>query len=324
MKNKIDFKLINILIISLILFIFFVTKDIWMEIISFITKILMPFIISFTIAYFIYPITKFFNKKLNKNLSIIFTVFSVFIFLGLVLFLIGPIIYKESINLIYTLIKTFKNISIKYNINLNNYLDILFDFFFKKPIDIFNFSYNFISNFIIIIILSIYLLIYMEKIRLFLKKILENKKIYNLIKKIDFNVLNYSKTLFYITIITFFEYLIAYLLINHNEALLLSFSTSLLNMIPFFGGIIGGILAILLAAQVGKTLIIKTIIIVVICSFLDSYVINPIMFKKSNNINPLFAIAGIIIFGNLFGILGIILAIPLVIVTKEIIYYIFK
>jgi len=95
-------------------------------------------------------------------------------------------------------------------------------------------------------------------------------------------------------------------------------------MIPFFGGIIGGILAILLAAQVGKTLIIKTIIIVVICSFLDSYVINPIMFKKSNNINPLFAIAGIIIFGNLFGILGIILAIPLVIVTKEIIYYIFK
>jgi len=319
MKEKIDFKLVNLLLISLILFIFFMTKDLWFSIYDFFIKTFSPFFISFIISYFLYPLTCFFAKKTNKILSIILTILSILIFLILILFLIVPIIYKESVTLIYSLIKILTNISIKYDLNLNNYLDILVNYFFNTELNIFNVSYNFISNLIMIIILSIYFLIYMDKIRNLIKNVFSN--FYILLKRIDLNITNYSNTCLLTSIITFIEYFLAYFFIGHNEALLLSFLASLLNIIPVFGGIISGIVASVLAIQTSKQLVIKTIIIVVLCSFLDSYVINPIMFKKSNNLNPFITIISIIVFGNLFGVIGIVLAVPLVIIIKEFIYY---
>jgi len=319
MQNKIDFKLVNLLLISLILFVFFMTKDLWLTIITFFIKIFFPFFISFIISYFLYPLTKFLMNKTNKILGIILTIFCIILFLILIVFLVGPVVYKEFTTLIYTLIKTLTNVSIKYNINLSNYLDILFEYFFNKKIDIFDVSYNFISNLIMIIILTIYFLIYMEKIRNFIKKVFSN--FYELLKIIDLNITNYSNACLLTSVITFVEYYFAYLLIGHKESLLLAFLASLLNIIPVFGGLICGVVGIVLASQISKQLVIKTIIMVVLCSFLDSYVINPIIFKKSNNLNPFITIIGIIVFGNLFGIIGIILAVPLVIIIKEVIEY---
>lgn len=295
------------------------TKELWISIIDLLTKTFLPFIISFLISYFIYPLTSFFIKKTNKTIGILLTIICALLFLILIIFLIGPIIYKESVILIYSLIKTLTNISIKYNINLNNYLDILLDYFFNNKIDIFNISYNFITNLIMIIILSIYFLVYMDKIRILIKNIFYKYK--DLLKKIDVKITNYSKSCIFTSIITFFEYLFFFLLIRHNEAILLAFLAAILNIIPVFGGIINGALALILATQISKELVIKTIIIVVICSIIDSYVINPIMCKKSNNLNPFITIIGIIIFSKLFGIMGVVLALPLIITIKEIFYY---
>ena len=112
------------------------------------------------------------------------------------------------------------------------------------------------------------------------------------------------------------------MIIKHDNFLQLAFLASILNMIPYFGGMIFCLIALL--STHSRVMLIKTVIVIIICSILDSYIINPIVFKKSNGISPILSIIGITFFSTLFGFLGIILSIPFLIVLKEIYSYLKK
>ena len=104
-----------------------------------------------------------------------------------------------------------------------------------------------------------------------------------------------------------------------DNALLLAFLASFLTVVPYFGGMIFCLIALL--STHSRVMIIKTVVVIIICSIIDCYIINPLMFKKSNGISPIFSIIGIMVFSSLFGILGIILSIPILIILKEVYEY---
>ena len=51
LKNKLDFKLINITLLVLIIFLLYQTSDLWIGLVMLLSKIIFPFLIAFAVAY---------------------------------------------------------------------------------------------------------------------------------------------------------------------------------------------------------------------------------------------------------------------------------
>ena len=65
-KNKINFRLVNFTILILAIFLIYSVKGLWMGAIDKILAILFPFLISFAIAYALYPFLKTNGKRITK------------------------------------------------------------------------------------------------------------------------------------------------------------------------------------------------------------------------------------------------------------------
>ena len=58
MENKVNYKLLNILLGILIVCLLYFIKDLWLGILSKIIAILLPFLVAFAVSYAIYPYCK--------------------------------------------------------------------------------------------------------------------------------------------------------------------------------------------------------------------------------------------------------------------------
>lgn len=92
---------------------------------------------------------------------------------------------------------------------------------------------------------------------------------------------------------------------------LVSMVVAVTNLIPTFGPVIGAVIGgfILLLVQPIHALIF--IIFTLVLQFLDGYVIKPKLFGNSLGVSGLLILAAVIVCGNMLGIVGILLAIPL-------------
>ena len=82
------------------------------------------------------------------------------------------------------------------------------------------------------------------------------------------------------------------------------------TVIPYFGGLITNVIAVILASVVDTPLFIVTLVICFIFPNIDGYIISPKIYGKTNNINPLWAIFAVVAGGSLFGIVGIMISLP--------------
>ena len=91
---------------------------------------------------------------------------------------------------------------------------------------------------------------------------------------------------------------------------LVSFVVGIANLIPTFGPIIGGAIGALVLVLVKPSYALWFLIFTVGIQILDAYVIKPRLFSSSIGLAPVWTLVAITVGGNLFGIIGILLAIP--------------
>jgi len=82
------------------------------------------------------------------------------------------------------------------------------------------------------------------------------------------------------------------------------------NLIPTFGPIIGGLIGSFILLLVNPWHALAFIIFALVLQTVDGYVIKPKLFGNSLGVSGLLILATIIIGGNIFGMVGILLAIP--------------
>lgn len=319
---KINTKLVHILIVSIIMYLFIQTLSFWGPVINKLLSILIPILISFTIAYALHPFVKYLQKKkVNKSISLVI-VLSIFLaIIGTILFLAIPLLYNQIISLFNSIISFMIEISNNYDISLGSLQQTLTDSFntivlnlgkyiSNGAINVIGTSFGYISNIIIIFAASIYFLIDMDEIRNEIKSKLK-KKTYLYVKALDNTMKTYLTGYAKIAIISFIEYSLAFTIIGHPNALLLGLLISVLELVPYFGGLFTNIVALVTAFVISPGLFIRTIIVFLVLSVIDSYVINPLVYGKTNKIHPLVVILAVFIGGALFGVLGIIVALPI-------------
>jgi predicted PurR-regulated permease PerM len=118
-------------------------------------------------------------------------------------------------------------------------------------------------------------------------------------------------------------------IIGIPNALPLGVIAGLGHLIPYFGPVIGGVPAIILSIMVNGDLSQVPLIILVVLSVytVDNGFVQPYIFGKSVDIHPILIILLIIAGGQLFGLIGMLLAIPVATVIKTTakeIYFAFK
>lgn len=312
-KNKLDLKLINALLIAIICYLIYQTKTLWLDILNKIISILIPLIISFSLAYAIYPIINYLNKyKIPKAFGIFLVLILILIILSIIIILLIPILSSQIGGLLDYVILFIENINLENNL-LVQIITELTQNLSSNIYKTINISISVITNLSVILILSVYFLIYMEKIRINFKKIL-SLNIYNYFKMLDIEMTKYISGFLKIVVISFFEYGFTYFIIGHPNALLLGFLSAISNFIPYFGGLIVQIIAVITALVISETLGLKIFLITLILGLIDSYIINPFVYGKTNELHPLIVIISVFIFGILFGFIGIIISIPLTII----------
>lgn len=334
-KNKLDFKLINFALIILIIFLMYQTGNLWVGVFNKFITIFTPLFVSFVIAYALYPLLQFLMKhKIPKGIGvaiIVATVLCLLAFFGVTVF---PLLFEQLNNLFNAIITFMKDISLNYDLNMGTIQKSLTDVFndivlglgkyvSNGAINLIGESVQYISLIFIVFSISVYFLLDMEDIRnnvkFFLSK--KSKRAYRYVSLLDHEMKNYLSGFVKIMLISIVEYTLAYTIIGHPNAVLLGFLALLANLVPYFGGIVTNILAAITAIVVSPALFIKTIIVFMILSAVDGYLINPLVYGKTNKVPPLVVIMSVFAGGILFGILGIIISLPLAIIILTTISY---
>ena len=188
-KDKVNFKLLNILILCAIIYFGFLTFNVWGSIISKIVAIIVPFIIAFAIAYAFYPIVRKLRKKgLSNSLAVTIVAGSVLFILIALIAITVPLVYDQLVLLSQSIGEVMTDLSSKFDINLgdfqttinnmmNNAVESVGKYISDGTFNLVGRAVDFMSSAVIIVILSIYFLADMEKIRKEVKTILvANKK----------------------------------------------------------------------------------------------------------------------------------------------------
>ena len=103
-------------------------------------------------------------------------------------------------------------------------------------------------------------------------------------------------------------------------ALVLALLAMLLEIVPFIGPVISGVVAALLTLSMGYgwTMVALVVLLYFIVQQLDNNIITPKILGKSVQINPLLVIIAIMIGASLAGIVGALLAVPVAAIISEI------
>jgi predicted PurR-regulated permease PerM len=99
-------------------------------------------------------------------------------------------------------------------------------------------------------------------------------------------------------------------------AVVLGIVAGLFEIIPYFGPVLSGVVAITVALTVSPATALLALLVVVVVQTLESNTLSPLILGKTVEINPLVVLLVLLVGGELLGILGIILAVPVFVILR--------
>lgn len=103
----------------------------------------------------------------------------------------------------------------------------------------------------------------------------------------------------------------AYAWLGLPSAATLALLAGLANFIPFIGPFLGAIPAVVVAATLDPQTLWLTLAAAVVIQQLESYALAPYVQKRAVRLPPFLGLFSIVVFGALFGLLGVVLAVPM-------------
>lgn len=117
---------------------------------------------------------------------------------------------------------------------------------------------------------------------------------------------------------------LGYLIIGLKYSLVLAIVAAFTSIVPYLGPVIAITPALIVTFVTSPGMLLKMIIVWTIVQLIEGKFISPQIMGKSLNIHPITIIFVILTAGNLFGVMGIILAVPGYAVLKVIVTHLFQ
>jgi predicted PurR-regulated permease PerM len=140
----------------------------------------------------------------------------------------------------------------------------------------------------------------------------------DLVDKIESNIGAYLRALFIRAIYVSIIASIGLWFVDLDYALAVGIFTGIANTIPYFGPVIGGLGGIIVGiAQTGDlSLLLGILIVMLVLQFLDNVVFQPLVFSRAADSHPIVVLVAVLIGAELGGILGMLLAVPVLAIAK--------
>lgn len=330
MENKLNFKLLNLLIIISIVCLLYLIRGLWIGIVTNVFNVIAPFILAFGLAYVIYPLVKkLIDAGAPKWLAILTVCILGFGSLFIIIILTVPLIYEQTLTFLSNISTFLSDLSLKYEINFGGLQSALTDFssnlistlgnsLSNGAIGVLNSSISVVSTGIVVVCAAVYFLIDMEKIRIFIKDLLfkKSKKTMEYVEKLDTELTKYIGGMGLTILIQIVEYTLAFLIIGHPNYLILGILSGVSAIIPWFGGFLVAVVSLLVSSVISTKMFLLTVVICIICPILDGNVIGPKVYGKTNNLHPLLVIFAVSAGGVIGGFWGIVISLPIAIIIK--------
>ena len=139
--------------------------------------------------------------------------------------------------------------------------------------------------------------------------------------KINETLYSFVSGTLWLSLLLFIVSVIGFSIIGLNASILIAFVCVVTNLIPYIGPYMGAAVAGILGFAQGPAIGIITLIFIFIVQMLEGNILQPLVMSKKMNLSPITIIISLLIFENLFGILGMIIATPVVALLK--IIYVF-
>jgi predicted PurR-regulated permease PerM len=316
-----------------------------------IQMLFIPVFLSMVLYYILSPLVDFLYKhRVPKGLSVLLIYFLFGCAIILVVILLGPVMYKQFVQLaqdVPVLIDAIRDwlINLK-NTNIFRSFQGIETFSFERMADNFaayigsaitsignNLSWfvSFLTNLLISIILVPFILFYMligdsNPLRLTMKLIPEKhtEEAESILTEMSDTLGQYIQGQMIVSLCVGVLVYIGLLIIGLEYALALSFIAMITNVVPFVGPIIGTIPALILALLNSPWMALKVLLLIIVVQQLESLIISPRVIGRKLAIHPIIIILLVIFAGKLAGILGIILAIPTYAIGKVVFTHLLK
>ncbi len=174
-------------------------------------------------------------------------------------------------------------------------------------------------NFGLGLMVGFYLLYDFNKLNGKIKKILPNswKKNYNeLIDRINNSLRNYVQGVLIVMLLVFLTQSIGLTLAGMKAPLVFALFCAVTDIIPYFGPYIGGIPAVIVGFTISPITGLCVLISIIIVQLLENNFYQPLIMGHTMKLHPVTIMLGLLIFQHFFGILGMIIATPVIACLK--------
>lgn len=342
-------KLLYFILVLLIIYVFSLVMKEWglLKFLLTILKVISPLFYGIIIAWLLNPFVKRLEKRgMGKALSVVLVYLILLIMLYLFSLALLPSLADQindivsSVPAILSDIKTwaediFIKLSDKSLINLDNVKNELFisveKFGTELTTNLPNLVMGLISGLVsgigtilLSFIVGFYMLFNISSLKKHVINILPKRMkadTERLMGLMSSTLLEYVKGTLLISFILFVVSYIGFTIIGLKAPALFALFCAITNLIPYIGPYIGGAAAVLVGFTQSTFIGIVVIIFIIICQSLESYILQPVVMSKKVNVHPVTILISLLIFGYFFGIIGMILATPIVALIK--ILYVF-
>ncbi|RDW21704.1 AI-2E family transporter [Oceanobacillus chungangensis] len=310
---------------------------------SFLWKLSIPFLIAILIAYLLYPIiNKIHSYNIHKGLAILFIYVLFFGGIAYLIYRVYPVIVLQ----VRDLANNFPKMTDMYEgivLNIYEYTSFLpetvhdkmdqliigleksIENVLTKLVGGFTRIFDMILVITIIPVLVFYFLKDYDRMKDFFKQFIPTRyrePLSKMVHAIDANLGSYIRGQLLICLIITIITLIVFKLLHIEYALLLAVILGITNIIPYFGPIIGSIPAVAIAATTSGSLVIFVLVAVFAIQTIEGNLLSPYIVGKSIAIHPVAIILAILVGSKLFGVIGLILAVPILTILKVIVKHI--
>lgn len=326
-----------LLLLFVVLYIFWKLRFVWLPVLEIFLKILSPFLIAAFITYLLNPIIERLHVRgLNRVIAILIIYGLFFGGLGFSLYKGIPIFveelrdfsnnapifttqYREWLEKIQKETASWPNgLQVRVDEGIEQ-VEVKVEKFVDKVVN----SLLNLLNASVLIGLIPFIAFYMLKDVDVLKKSVWymsprkwRQKGMSFLKDVDESLGAYIRGQILICVVIGVVSAMLFWMVNLKYALLLGFIIGITNVIPYFGPIIGAFPAVMIAATTSTKMVIITLIVIFVLQFVEGNLLGPIIVGKTLQMHPLVIMLALLIGGELGGIVGLILIVPLFAIMK--------
>lgn len=336
-KKVLFYIVLIILIIVIVLFCYRYSHEI--------IQILSPFFIGAVIAYAIYPIViRFERKGIKRSIAIIIVyIFATFTIIFLGLYIMPQVInnarelintlpditnkYKDMFNSIILKIKSskwppeVKNMIFNEISNGTGYIQNFASQTFKKSLSVVTSTVVILVNIILSMIIAYYFLkdveFFKRSVLMLVPKRFRNEMI-NTGREINNIVSHFIQGQLWTALIVGSMETLGLYIVHVRYPFVLGLIGGIANIIPYFGPILGAIPAVSLALIESPTKALLATIVFVLVQQIDNAFISPKIIEGKLGLHPVSTIIAVLIGGEFFGIIGMLVAVPIMAILKVI------